>query len=183
MEEMKKSDINSTSGYFDRYLNLVADVELRQAFAESVQQLERLDKSLLANLDGKRYAPEKWTVKEIFQHLIDWERILSQRALLFARKADSTAQSVDEIRLAANMNAERRTLNGLIDELKIVRAASQTMFESFDNEMLVGRGISWKYEMSVLALGFTIIGHQYHHLKIIEERYYPLSNYHRTFAF
>jgi len=55
--------------YFDRYINLVADIELPQAFDDSIAQLNKLDKDLLAKLDGKKYAPDKWTVKEIFQHI------------------------------------------------------------------------------------------------------------------
>ena len=54
---MKKSDINAMPRYFDRFINTVADVELPQAFDDSIEQLDRLDKTLLANLDGKTYAP------------------------------------------------------------------------------------------------------------------------------
>lgn len=160
--------------YFDRYINLVDDVELRQAFADSIQQLNIIGKSPPAKLDGKRYAPDKWTVKEIFQHIIDWERILSYRALLFARQKGTFSQDVDGDLFAAKMNAERRTVDELIDELKIVRASTIKMFESFDDRMLLNTGISWKYKISVLATGFVIVGHQIHHLKIIEEKYFPL---------
>ena len=55
---MKKSDINPMPEYFDRYINLVADVELSQAFERSIVQLNKLDKNLLAKLDGKKYAPD-----------------------------------------------------------------------------------------------------------------------------
>lgn len=171
---MKKSDINPMPTYFDRYINLVETIDLSQAFDDSIRQLDTLDKSRLAKLDGKRYAPDKWTVKEIFQHLIDWERILSCRALLFARCEGAISQNIDENLLAANMNAEQRAIVELIDELKTARAASEAMFESFDDEMLLKTGINWKYEISVLAMGFTIVGHQTHHLKIIEEKYLPL---------
>jgi hypothetical protein len=171
---MKKSDIKRMPEYFDRYINVVDDVELPQAFARSVQQLETLDKRLLAKLDGKRYEPDKWTVKETFQHLIDWERILSYRALLYARHKGSASQDVDGEIFAANMDAERRTIEELIGELRIVRTATEAMFRSFDEQMLHSTGICWKYEISVLAMGYTIIGHQLHHLKIVEEKYYPL---------
>lgn len=160
--------------YFDRYINLVDEVELEQAFAQSGQQLDNLDKSLLTKLDGKRYAPDKWTVKETFQHLIDWERILSYRALLYARNKGAASQDIDGDLMAANMNAERRSIEELIDELKTVRASTRAMFGSFDTETLQNTGINWKYEISVLAMGFMIIGHQIHHLKIVEEKYYPL---------
>jgi hypothetical protein len=171
---MKKSDIKTMPQYFDRYINQVADVELAQAFDDSVRQLNESDRNLLAKFGERRYAPGKWTPKEIFQHIVDWERILSYRALLLARREGSTPQSVDENLLAANMNAGRRTIDDLMEELKIARAATKSMFDSFDDEMLENTGINWKSEMSVLALGFTIIGHQIHHLKIIEEKYFSL---------
>lgn len=162
--------------YFDRYINLVADIELAQAFDESIEQLHSLDANLLTKLDGARYAPDKFTVKDIFQHTIDFERILSYRALLFARREGSIPQGIDENLLAAKMKANRRTIYELIDELKIVRASTKSMFESFDDEMLSNTGINWKYEIPVLGMGFAIIGHQIHHLKIIEEKYHPLAN-------
>lgn len=160
--------------YFDRYINLIDDTELAPAFDRSVQKLEVLDKSLLASLDDKKYAPDKFTVKDIFQHLVDWERILSFRALLFTRCEGMVSPPIDENILAAKMNANRRTIEEIIDELKIVRASTIVMFASFDDEMLMRAGINWKYEMSALAMGFTIVGHQTHHLKIIEEKYLPL---------
>jgi len=72
------------------------------------------------------------------------------------------------------MKADQRTIDNLIDELKITRLSTKALFESFDEESLQNTSVNWKYEISVLAMGFTIIGHQMHHLKIIEEKYYSL---------
>jgi DinB superfamily len=171
---MKKSDIVTLPQYFEKYINLVDDLELSQAFDESVKQLDRMDKNILTRLDGKRYAPGKWTAKETFQHVIDWERILSFRTLLFARKEGSIPQGIDGDLLAANMNAEKRTIDSLINELKITRLSTKALFESFDNQTLDNTGTNWKYETSVLAMGYTIIGHQVHHLNVLEEKYYPM---------
>lgn len=171
---MKKSDINPMPEYFERYINLVGDIELLNAFDDSIGQLNHLNKNILTKLGDKNYLPDKWTVKEVFQHIIDWERILAQRTLLFARKVVSVSQSIDENLLAANMKAEKRTIEDLIEELKITRLSTKAMFTSFDDETLLITGTNWKYEMSVLAMGFMIIGHQKHHLKIIEEKYFPL---------
>ncbi len=174
---MKKNDINLMPPYFDRYINLVdTDVELTQAFIQSERQLDSLDKKLLTNLNGIKYEEDKWTVKQIFQHLIDWERILSYRALLFARGESSSSPNLDENLLAENMNAARRSIDELIEELRIVRASTAAMFQSFDENALRRTGINWKYEMSVLAMGFTIVGHQLHHFKIIDEKYLPLAD-------
>lgn len=160
--------------YFDRFVNTVGDVELSQAFDDRIRQLDRLDKTLLTKLDGKTYAPDKWTAKGIIQHVTDFERIFAYRVLLFARREGSIPQDVDPDRLAANMNAEKRTIDALIKELKIVRASTKSMFDSFDDQMLRAVGTNWKYEISVLAMGFNIIGHPIYHLNIIEERYLPL---------
>lgn len=171
---MKRSDINPMPDYYDRYINLIADVELSQAFDDSIGQLNELDKNLLEELDRKATTLGKWTTKQILQHLTDWERILSCRAMLFARREGSIPQSVDQDRLAENMRAENRSIDSLIAELKAVRLSSKAMFDSFDERMLLACGTNWKYEISVLAMGFALLGHQIHHLKIIEENYYPL---------
>lgn len=171
---MKKSDINPMPEYFDRYINLVADVELSEAFDQSIQQLDSLDKDLLNGLNGKRYAPDKWTVNEVVQHVADFERIISYRALLFARKEGSIPQGIDENALAANTNANSRPIADIIEELKLARFSTKAMFDGFDDEILQNRGTNWKYEVSVLGMGFTIIGHQIHHFKVIEDKYYPM---------
>jgi hypothetical protein len=172
---MKKSDINPMPEYFDRYINTVADVELSEAFDQSIEQIEKLDVQLLDSIGDKTYAPDKWTVKTLIQHIIDFERILSYRALLFAREDTNLRQGVDEQMLAVTAKAEARSLEDLIAELKAVRLATKTLFASFDDEMLMRKGVNWKYETSVLAVGFMIIGHQIHHFKIIADKYFPLA--------
>jgi hypothetical protein len=168
---MKKSGINPMPDYYDRYINLVADVQLSQAFEESLRQLDELNANLLEQISEGETAPGKWTAKEILQHVIDWERILTYRTLLFARREGSTPQDIDQNHLKANMNAGTRSFDDLIAELKAVRLSSKTLFDSFDDETMLLKVINWKYEVSVLALGFALIGHQIHHLKIIEENY------------
>lgn len=160
--------------YFDRYINLVADVELLEAFDASIDQINKLDRSLFDKLEGKRYVPGKWTVHDIFQHIIDTERILSYRALRFARNDETQLPGFEEDLFGANTKANERTLTSLLDELIITRKSTKMMFENFDDIMLTRSGIASNKRISVISLGFTIIGHQLHHLKIIEERYFPL---------
>ena len=149
-------------------------MELSQAFDESVRRLTELDRALLSRLDGKKYAPGGWTAKDVIQHLTDVERIMCYRALLFARRDGTVPQGFDQNLIAANAGADGRALDDLIDELITVRRATKSLYDSFDDSTLQHRGVSWEYEISILALGFTIIGHQIHHLNIIEDRYYPL---------
>ena len=171
---MKRSQINPMPQYFDRVINLVADVELSDALDDSIRQLNEVDRDLLTRLDDKRYAADKWTVKEILQHVIDFERILSYRSLLFARSEGSVPQSIDQDLLAKNSHANARTIDSLMEELKALRLATKALYDSFGDRTLLNAGINWKYEISVLAMGFAMIGHQIHHLKVIEEKYFPL---------
>ena len=160
---------------FAKFINLVADVELPEAFDESISQLNEIDKNLFEKLAGKRYAPGKWTVKDILQHLADSDRIMAYQALMLARKDETVLPGFNEKLHVEHANADNRTIDALIGDIKIARAGTVAMFETFDREMLLSKAINWKYEISALAMGFTIIGHQIHHLKIIEERYYPLA--------
>ncbi len=171
---MKRSNINPMPEYFNRYINLVPDIEILQAFNNSIDQLRAIDRNLFTKLDDKRYAPDKWTVKDIIQHIIDAERIFGYRALRFARNDNTPLPGFDENSYALNTNANDRVINTLLEELIVLRQSNKILFEYFDDEMLLRIGISNRNQISVLALGFTIIGHQLHHLKIIEERYFPL---------
>lgn len=171
---MKRSDINPMPPNFAKYIDLVADVELEQAFDESNRQLDELDKDVLEKLGDEYYAPGKWTVKDILQHLVDSDRIMSYQALMLARKDEKVLSGFDQELHVKNANATRRTADEMIEEIKVARASTVSLFNSFDDEMLLRKAINWKYEISVLAMGFTIIGHQTHHLRIIEERYLPL---------
>jgi hypothetical protein len=171
---MKKSDINPMPPNFAKFINLVADFELFEAFAESIRQMDKIDKNLFQKLDGKRYVANKWTVKDILQHLADSDRIMSYQALMLARKDDSVLQGFNEKLQVDNASADSRTIDELIEDMKVARKGTIEMFKSFDREMLLSKATKWTYEISALAMGFTIIGHQIHHLQIIAERYYPL---------
>jgi len=176
---MKRSDITPMPQYFDRYIDLVEDIELDQAFLKSVQQLNSLDIKLLLELKDKRYLPGKWTVNDIIQHIIDIERILCAGVLRFARNESSYIISFNEDELANNANACNKDITDLVTDLKIVRNSTISLYKSFDESDYSKIGINWKHPINVLAMGFNIIGHQIHHLNFIEINYYPLLKFNR----
>jgi len=130
---MKRSDINPMPQYFDRYINLVEDIELDQAFIKSIQQLNSLDINLLSQLKGKRYLPGKWTVNDIFQHIVDIERILCAGVLRFARNESTYVISFNEEELAKNAKAGNKDISDLIDDLIIVRNSTISLYRSFNH--------------------------------------------------
>lgn len=171
---MKRSDINPMPEYWERYIKLVPDVDLPQAFADSITQLDQLDRAALARRADKTYEPGKWTIKDIIQHIADGERVMCYRALMFARRDRTIPPSFEQDDFAANSGANRRSIDDLLDELVSVRRATKALYDSFDDDMLKARGVNWEVEVSVAELGFTIIGHQIHHLNVIAERYSQL---------
>lgn len=172
---MKRSEINQPPCYFDRYINQLDDIDLNTAFDQSVEELESLDSDRLALIGEAVYAPGKWTIKDTIQHLIDVEHILSYRALRFARNDKTPLPGFDESVFAANVKTENREIKSLIAELIAVRRASALLFASFTDEALLRIGLASEIQMSALAFGFTLLGHQKHHLKILVERYDPLG--------
>lgn len=159
--------------YFDRYIALVEEDELVDAFEHSLLAVKNIDRDLLERIGSRVYAPGKWTVKDILQHLIDSERVFAYRALRFARADSTVLPGFDEEHFARMAQAERHSLDDLIDDLMAARRATMRMFASFDASVAHNIGICFNKEASVLALGFTIVGHQKHHLNVIQERYHP----------
>jgi len=171
---MKKSNIRPFPVYFDRYINLVPEEDIHDAYKSSLTYLTKMDTSALRDIGDKVYAPGKWTIKDILQHIIDSERIFAYRALRFARKDSTRLHSFEENDYATAAQANARSLDLILSELEATRVSTMLMFESFDDETLMRKGVSSDKEISVLGLGFTIIGHQIHHFNVISERYMGL---------
>lgn len=172
---MKKSDITEFPEYYDYYINLNEDIELTVAFDKSLKQIDDINIEQLKHIGLKVYAEGKWTVNKIIQHLTDWERIWCYRTLLSVRNEGSIAKGLDHDIMAEHSNADEQSIEQLLAELRAVRIATKAMFDSFNHEILLSDCKFSNNQMSGLAMGFNIIGHQIHHFNIIKERYIPLS--------
>lgn len=172
---MKKSDISKMPDYFDRYIHLTDDVPFMEALQISLVELENLPIEKWKALEENVYAPGKWTAKDLLQHLIDTERVFTYRMTAFSRSDSQKMLAFDEDSYAHNADANRRTIADLIAELILVRKNYIALYQSFSPEMLLrsGRGYDGS-EYSVLAMAFMIPGHQRWHLKVVEERYFPM---------
>lgn len=171
---MTRSDINPMPFYYDRYINLVPDIDLIDAFQQSLETLQNLDLEPYYALGDQVYAEGKWTTRQIFRHLSDWERIFCFRTLVTVRDIGATLSPYDENLMADNSKANNLSLEETINDLIRVRIATISLFAGFDNEDLMRMIQMPSSQIQVLAKGFTIMGHQTHHLNVIEERYMPL---------
>jgi hypothetical protein len=164
----------NVAGYFKRYTDQVEETDLATAFTNQSGMVTNLLSSIDEEKSAYAYAPGKWTLKEMLQHLIDAERIFSYRAVCFARKELQTLPGFDENEYAENSLANNRTWQSLVEEFWAVRRSSLLLFESFTAEMRSSTGKAGNNELSAEQVGFIIIGHVNHHCKIIKERYYKI---------
>ncbi len=157
--------------YFQQYIDQVPEEELLAGFTRQLPLIEALLKAVPEEKSLHAYAPDKWTLKDLMQHIIDTERIFCFRALCFARKEKNNIAGFDENAYAASVVTTSRTWQDLSAEFLAVRKATTLLFKSFSTEALTRMGSANNIPTSVASMGYITLGHVYHHMKIIEERY------------
>lgn len=158
--------------YFKNYINQVEEeFGLIEGLELGFKSLYSFYESIPEGKHKFSYVEGKWTVKEIISHLIDTERVFCYRAMRFARKDNTPLAGFDENNYAMYSGANKRSMMSLLKEYKVVRQSTIALFKSFDNDMLMSRGVAGGGEVTVRALGFLIIGHEKHHSNVIRERY------------
>jgi hypothetical protein len=117
------------------------------------------------------YAPGKWTIKELFGHMIDTERVLVYRLMCIARGEKTSLPGFDEDSYVAHAHFAESDLNDLAEEFGLLRKANIFLIKSLTEEELARKGVANDLEISVRAIVFVLAGHVIHHQKVIEERY------------
>lgn len=168
---MNNTSPTNQPGYFQVYIDQVAEKNLATAFAHQSEIIKNFLPAISEQQSTHAYAPGKWTIKELLQHLIDAERVFTYRAVCFARKEQATLSSFNEDAYAAASKANARSWESLTAEFVAVRRSTLFLYDSFSAEMLASIGKASNNSYSVEALGFILLGHFNHHKKIIEERY------------
>jgi uncharacterized damage-inducible protein DinB len=157
--------------YFDQYIKLVPTDDLLDYFDSQKESVATLAATLTNDQLLYRYAEGKWSVKDIFNHIIDCERIYNYRALCIARQDKTDLPAFEENDYAREAYADRRETTDIIAEYNAVRAATIQLFRSFDESMLSHTGLSDGRRRSVRAMGYIAAGHEIHHLRVIREKY------------
>jgi hypothetical protein len=156
------------------YVGYIANVPEDDPVAVLATQID-VTATLLRGLSEtdalKRYAPGKWSVKEIVGHLADTERIMAYRALRIARGDETPLAAFDENAYVPPAKFDARPLADLIADLRTVRTATLALFRTFDADSWRRRGTASGKPVSVRALGYMIPGHERHHVKILKDRY------------
>lgn len=160
--------------YYGKYIAKVADGDLFTTLETQLQGTISLLDSFGESGASLRYAPGKWSVKQVVGHVADCERIFAYRALAAARGEVNALPGFEENAYVANADFDTRTLNSLMGELTAVRRASLALFRNLGDDALMRRVTANSQPITGRALAWIIAGHEVHHIGLLRERYLPL---------
>jgi len=168
---MTRPQSDEYAGFFSRYVDQVPDGDI-------VAQLEsqgNTTQQLLASLDEERakyrYAPEKWSVKQMVGHIADSERVFAYRLMAIARGEKQSLPGFDENEYMEHANFDERSLAELADALAATRRATLALVRGLDAAAWNRRGLANNNAVSVRAMAWVTAGHERHHLNVLRERY------------
>jgi uncharacterized damage-inducible protein DinB len=157
--------------YYGKYIALVEGHDAVAALELSTRESEALLKSITEERSHHRYAPEKWSLREVFVHIADVERVFAYRALRVARGDATPLEGFDPDSWMHRAGADARQWADIAREAESVRAATLTLFHSLPHDAWTREGTADDSPVSVRALAFMIAGHEMHHRQVIAERY------------
>jgi uncharacterized damage-inducible protein DinB len=158
---------------YGKYTSLVKSENIVKTLEAQAQQSEGVFGALTEEQSSFRYAPDKWSIREMLGHVVDAERIFSYRALRIARGDKTPIEGFEQDDYVANAPFERCTLAELLDEFTAVRRATVLLFHSLPADAWTRRGIASNNDVSVRALAYIIAGHELHHIAVLNEKYLP----------
>ncbi len=159
--------------YFDKYIALSTSQDIEQTLVESHNHLIQTILPLTEEQMLYKYAENKWSIKDLVQHLIDTERVFVYRAMRFARNDKTELHGFDENEFAAEAGADLKSKDQLLNEYIAVHKATIMFYNTLPDEAMERKGRASGNEFSLKNIAHIISGHIQHHLSVIEERYLP----------
>lgn len=159
------------NAYYETYIGLVPEGELGVMLRNSLASTTELLAGLTEEQGEYRYAPEKWSLKEVLGHINDNERIMGYRLLRVARGDQTPLPGYDQDLLMANAGFADRPLSSLIEEYRAIRESTLALVDNLSAEAWARMGHMSDNPISARAIGYILVGHELHHIGVIKERY------------
>ena len=157
--------------YYEKYIALVPEGDIVETLVQQLYSTLRLLRSIEEAQANKRYAPGKWSIKEVVGHLIDSERVFVYRAMRFARNDKTPLPGFEQDDYVRSANFDDRQLADLAQEFEYVRQSTVQLFKSLSEEAWSRRGAANDNEVSVRALAYIMAGHEAHHIGVLKSLY------------
>ena len=164
-------DRTEAAEYYFTYIEKVPAGDIRGILKAQLPETLATLSAISEERSLHRYAPDKWSIREVVSHLNDTERMFVFRALWFARGFDTPLPSFDQNIAIATADADARSLASHIEEFSGVRAATIAFFENLPADAWMRRGIASDNPFTVRALAYISAGHVAHHMRILRDRY------------
>lgn len=171
---MHKPEQNEYPAYYRRYVDLIKRHNILETLDIQKNEMNHLVNRISEEAAGFRYAPGKWSIKEVLGHLVDVERVFSYRAFRFSRKDPTPLAEFDQDAYIEAANLDARSLISLSDEYNTVRECTYSLFSGFDDLMISYKGTASGQSFTVRAIAYIIAGHELHHMKILKDKYLRL---------
>jgi uncharacterized damage-inducible protein DinB len=168
---MSRPDTNEYAPFYAGYVSHVPEGDILTILEQGAQATTSLLKGLSPSQANFRYAPGKWSVKEVLGHVIDAERIFAYRALRFSRGDQTPVPGFEQEGYIQHGNFGARSLSDLIAEFETVRQSTLFLLRNLDDAAWQRRGTASGAEVSVRALAYITAGHEIHHREILRTRY------------
>ena len=157
--------------YYLTYVSKVPAGDVRQLLEKQARDAKAVFSAISDERSLHRYAPGKWSIREMIHHVNDAERVFTHRALWFARGLGPELPSYDQDIAATVANANATPWPAIVEEYGAIRAASLALFRSLPDDAWERRGVASGNPVTVRALAYIVCGHTAHHLQILKERY------------
>ena len=171
MTSMTAPDRTEAAEYYFTYIDQVGSGDINEILMRQRSDLRALLNGISEEQSLHRYAPDKWTMREVLGHVNDTERVFVSRAFWFARGFDTALPSFDQNVAVATAGANDRPWRSHIEEFQAVRSATIAFFDNLPPDAWGRRGIASGNPFTVRALAYMCAGHATHHVKILRERY------------
>jgi len=168
---MTRPATTETASYYFRYIDLVPDGDILEILAKQLTETNSFLSRISEDQSLHRYAPDKWTIRQVLNHIIDTERVFLYRALWFARGFAESLPSMDQDVGVAGADANSVNWANLVEEFRHVRLATLSFFRNLPEAAWSRTGVASENPFTVCALAYIIAGHLKHHETVIRERY------------
>ena len=167
----KRPDRSEAAAYYFTYIDKVPDGDICEILRTQTVEALALFERIPVSQAGHRYAPDKWSIAEVVNHVNDCERLFTFRAFWFARGFTGPLPSFDQNVAILQAGVDQRPWASHVDEFRAVRSATLPLFERLPTEAWDRRGTASDNPVSVRGLAYITAGHVAHHIGLLKERY------------
>jgi hypothetical protein len=168
---MTRPQTSEAAVYYFKYIDLITSDDILPAIEQQLGEMLQFLSGISEEKSLHSYAPGKWTIREVLNHVNDGERVFSGRAFWFARGFNDALPSFEQDVAVQAAQANNTSWADLVEEFKNVRLATISFFKSLPEEAWDRAGIASDNPVSVRALAYIIAGHVAHHQHVLQEKY------------